>query len=488
MSILPFETHRHKVAAHAGAAAVNRGQNLPNGQSFESVLQRTNQGSQPSREPQREPRRDFTRSPLPNSTRGGFSQRAQEGQVDRSESQATILSDESAMDAQFAAENTEEQNLGGLQDEEQTIELEDVEIALEIPEEADYAISDDVMQAIAAVLNITPSQLAELMNALGIGLDTLNLPENKQALLAAVHGVDEAIELVNIADILPTMESIGVILQDYSAAQQNRFTLENLESLEDGAADPNLEAYSDLMQEMEQNIEIASQGNNPSLERRENPTVTTTTEESSLFTANSGSEVEAEAEIVSPTATSTTQQTAAASNNIDEILLDTLPNFNPLLNMPNNMVDAEIVLPNLPQAPVNPQEVMEQIVQSMRLIVSGNFSEMRIQLKPEHLGDMTMKIATINSIVTAQFTVESQRVKEIIEANFNQLRDSLNAQGIEIGNVEVSVSQDQSSGSQTQHESQVSAERIGQVFAQESVEAETQATEPVLDSQVDIRI
>lgn len=91
---------------------------------------------------------------------------------------------------------------------------------------------------------------------------------------------------------------------------------------------------------------------------------------------------------------------------------------------------------------ISPQDIMEQMVEHIKLNVSDNTSEINLQLKPDHLGKLDLKIVTERGIVTAQFIAENQAVKEIIESNFNQLRDVLQEQGLKVENLEVFVKQE----------------------------------------------
>jgi flagellar hook-length control protein FliK len=90
---------------------------------------------------------------------------------------------------------------------------------------------------------------------------------------------------------------------------------------------------------------------------------------------------------------------------------------------------------------------LEQIVSKVKTVSAENFAELRITLRPEQLGDVSLRIAVQNGVVMALFVAESQRIKEIIEANFNQLRDALSEQGIEVSELFVSVN-GEDSGSQ----------------------------------------
>ena len=95
-----------------------------------------------------------------------------------------------------------------------------------------------------------------------------------------------------------------------------------------------------------------------------------------------------------------------------------------------------------------PSQIMQQIVAHVKTIAPENFSELRLTLRPESLGDVSMRIAVQNGVVMALFVAESLRIKEIIESNFNQLRDALEEQGIAVSELFVSVNGDENAEEQ----------------------------------------
>ena len=92
-----------------------------------------------------------------------------------------------------------------------------------------------------------------------------------------------------------------------------------------------------------------------------------------------------------------------------------------------------------PQAAAN-REVANQIFEKIKVDVKPGVSEIKMNLRPESLGEVSLRIASQNGIITAHFVAESQRVKEIIESNLNQLKDSLEEQGVTVSDLSVSVS------------------------------------------------
>ena len=90
----------------------------------------------------------------------------------------------------------------------------------------------------------------------------------------------------------------------------------------------------------------------------------------------------------------------------------------------------------------NKEEILKQIIDKASVSVSQDKAEMIINLKPDNLGKLSLKVATEKGIVTAQILAENQQVKQIIESNFNVLRDALEKQGITVQQFSVSVGQD----------------------------------------------
>lgn len=91
---------------------------------------------------------------------------------------------------------------------------------------------------------------------------------------------------------------------------------------------------------------------------------------------------------------------------------------------------------------VSRTEIINQIVKKAEIILTDTQSEMRLQLEPENLGKLTLKIAVERGLITAKFTAESYEVKQVIESSFNELKDMLQEKGLEVQNFSVSVGQD----------------------------------------------
>lgn len=91
------------------------------------------------------------------------------------------------------------------------------------------------------------------------------------------------------------------------------------------------------------------------------------------------------------------------------------------------------------KTPVTRIEIFTQVVEKAKVLLSGDKSEMVIDLKPDHLGKLALKIATERGTVVAKFIAENEQVKAALESNMNLLKESLEKQGFSVQEFSVFV-------------------------------------------------
>lgn len=92
----------------------------------------------------------------------------------------------------------------------------------------------------------------------------------------------------------------------------------------------------------------------------------------------------------------------------------------------------------VPQRPQTDYEIPRQIVEQARLLRTLNDTQMVIRLKPEHLGELTLRVAVgSDGAVQASFHSDNAHVRSVIENSLVQLRQELNTQGIKVDRVGV---------------------------------------------------
>lgn len=82
-------------------------------------------------------------------------------------------------------------------------------------------------------------------------------------------------------------------------------------------------------------------------------------------------------------------------------------------------------------------QVQDGVKASLKVMQDG--SEMVMKLKPESLGEVSVKVTVHKNTVTAEMTVQSQIVKEALEASLYDLKNTLKDKGFDVNDIQVSI-------------------------------------------------
>ncbi|MDQ0203777.1 flagellar hook-length control protein FliK [Pectinatus haikarae] len=116
-------------------------------------------------------------------------------------------------------------------------------------------------------------------------------------------------------------------------------------------------------------------------------------------------------------------------------------------------------------------DIAGQIIKNAQLIKSNENSQITINLQPEHLGELALKISVAaDGAVNASFHSDNAQVRNLIQSTVVQLRQDLQDQGIKVDNINVysglsdMLSNGQSNSGQFDREQKKSDYRIGQLI------------------------
>jgi flagellar hook-length control protein FliK len=124
-------------------------------------------------------------------------------------------------------------------------------------------------------------------------------------------------------------------------------------------------------------------------------------------------------------------------------------------------------------------QAMDQIVNKAVLLLNSDQHEVRIELKPEFLGHIRMQIVTENQQVAVKIVAEFPLAKELLESNLNQLKAQLQAQGLAVDELEVSVAHDSYSEADTRQ-----AEKIAKLReARNGIDFDDESSDKLTQSQ-----
>lgn len=100
------------------------------------------------------------------------------------------------------------------------------------------------------------------------------------------------------------------------------------------------------------------------------------------------------------------------------------------------------------------EEFAKLVIRRFDTIQLNGFSQARIQLVPEHLGQLDIQLKMQNGQLTATIVTERLIGREMIESQLSVLRSSLTSQGIQLDKIEVSSQADGKSLMQDQQQQQ----------------------------------
>lgn len=85
------------------------------------------------------------------------------------------------------------------------------------------------------------------------------------------------------------------------------------------------------------------------------------------------------------------------------------------------------------------REVVEQIVDRLKVHINKDSTTMTINLTPDELGKVELSVTSKNGVMTAQFIVESKTAKDAIENGLPALIEKFEHQGLKVEAVEVTI-------------------------------------------------
>lgn len=133
-----------------------------------------------------------------------------------------------------------------------------------------------------------------------------------------------------------------------------------------------------------------------------------------------------------------TQKVAGRDRLFQELREATVPVDLPVNEPPVETVEAETQVRKVLDFQ-DRENLFPKLVESMESLVLGERSEVRIQLKPDHLGEMKIKLSMERGIMVAEFIVQNQAVREVIASQLPQLQTALQDQGTQMADVSVSI-------------------------------------------------
>lgn len=297
-------------------------------------------------------------------------------------------------------------------------------------------------QLAAEELGLTPEELSSLLEELGMDQLDLLVPENLTKLVLAAGKTEDSLSLLMNEDLYQSLQNLDARLKEIMT-QVSSDTGLSQEELEGLLKNPDLPAaekesvpvisvetvnqadYLTAVQETDQQPEM--QDEKQTVTGREQQTSDTAIDTESIQADNvKGNRTGGEA--------SGQHEKSSADNGRQESFLTNLTQqLEQSVAGQAAEVGSDIYADNQPEA------IMKQIMDYMKLQLKPDMSSLEMQLHPESLGTLHVQLTTRQGAVTAQFITQNEAVKTALESQMLQLKENFDEQGIRVENIEVTV-------------------------------------------------
>lgn len=317
----------------------------------------------------------------------------------------------------------------------QSNEQQPTEETLKSAEEAVNETAEKVVEKVADTLGISKEEVEKAMETLGLTAVSLLEPANLTKLMMDLSGETDMLALTMNEELYMGIKDIVQMVQQELASVQEMYGLTD-EQLNGCIDAVNEDALQQLVAEMEVTDEVipvenlkAEDGEEVKLSDKtvtnaESETVVTTEEMTKLTEGNEKSAANSQGE------------TAGKNDSQSGNLM--------LQNMTQNQAtDAVTNSVEMTFTETQAKEIMDQIMEYMKVQVKADTTNLEMQLHPESLGTLNIRIAAKDGVLTAQFTAQNEAVKNVIEGQLMILQQNLDEQGVKVEAVEVNVATQQ---------------------------------------------
>lgn len=288
----------------------------------------------------------------------------------------------------------------------------------------------DLITEISEVLQISIDELVNILSENKMTISDLSQTENLISFMQDVLEVDTPEALISIDNIKEVMTQISKIAEKVSYEEIVQVDYKNVEQV----AQELQESFTIITDTSKEIDEVSAL-----LQKIDGEVIETVEDTYNNLQQSSYTGAESNKQMFENFNSSTnfSEQGTAEIEILDN---ENLTLFSQQVSLQGNSTNLTNVSQKVGyQRNVNSLDVINQIMDKIKTSVKTDVSEIKLLLRPDSLGEVSLKISTQNGLLVAQFTAESQKVKEIIESNFNQLKDMLNEKGIEVSQLDVNV-------------------------------------------------
>ena len=269
-----------------------------------------------------------------------------------------------------------------------------------------------------------PEEIIDIIEKMGLQVADILVPENLTQVVLEVAGETEPMALVTDENLNNFVNELNEELRtvvDNLAAENNVTRDEVIE-----AAAPAFEnVMAEATKEEDNDIKVT-------FEVKEDKT---SKETKTNDLQNEGKEVQ----VKEDSKISEVPETKSSKDNKNEAH-DGAAKGNILLdNIANKVTETVVETTDSTFTYTEARQVMDQVIERIHVAVKPDTSDIEMMLHPASLGAVNVHLSSKEGMVTAQFTTQNEQVKAILEAQMIELKETFEARGVKVDNIEVSV-------------------------------------------------
>lgn len=370
---------------------------------------------------------------------------------------------------------------------------EKVEVNVENPKDLSENLPKDLKEALVEIegqlkqkimegFDITEDELKEALEVLAISIYDLLQTNNLKELAVYVSGEESLVSLVTNGDMYEVYKEAVTCIEEVSTTLMDKLSLSpeelqeiipqlkniTLDEQQNTVSSVNTEGISEeaIMQETsEQSVATAEpveETGQPEIlvevSETMEPTKKENADEKVAFLDEDSIQTK-EKVVETTTEDSATQQQKDFASTSGEEEKKALTSSKENSVVQTNTSYSTVVSENQVQTVVKTQQtdfdgIVRQIVEQIKVEIKPDVSSMELQLNPENLGKVNLHVTSKEGVITAQFFVQNETVKTMIEGQLAVLREAMNEQGVKVEAVEVTVETGQFDRSLEQHSEQ----------------------------------
>ena len=295
--------------------------------------------------------------------------------------------------------------------------------------------AEELVEEIAKELGVTVEDVEKVLEELGISMTGLFDKENLTQVIVVLSGAEDVTQIVMDEELFAQVNNLlGKMEEMLSEVSENcDVTVEELMEYV-----KNEEFKSEFKMENSEVEVLEAENVENETELKESIKVEVETTEETSETKTDNTVKVTEFETSESTSGHTERDMSHSQAETNQQFLTNVASDNSLQNVAFNVENG------LNQYfTYEAREIMQQILDYIKVSVKPDMTSLQMQLNPEELGTLQIEVSNKNGMLTAQFTTQDESVKAIIEGQLIQLKENLNEQGLKVQAVEVTVASQQ---------------------------------------------